>query len=636
MSERYSKLFTLSENLYATGSPVVIAAGALLKDTQTGKVLAQLKLRNIGKKTIKAATVLVKPLDTVGIPLGEPVTYQYLDLHADRDADFGQKTPIALPDSATRSFAASVVQVIFTDNSIWNTDSGEWKPLSRPKPLDALGDSELAKQFRIEYGGGCENLLLEQKDLWHCVCGAVNRQEETNCHKCHKVLAELQAIDMEDLRKKKEERVAKENAEAEAARIKAKQEAEIATAKAKKVWKIAAIVVPVLLIAIVVAIIISGAAKKNNAYDNALALLENGQYEEAIQAFSLLGDYKDSTEKVQTAQNEQKYVNAIALLDVGKYDEAIETFSELGNYRDSIDCILNAKYDWALALLEVENYKDSYALFENLGDYKDANRYFDRFQQIYLLISEISTDYTKEYQYRNGQLVEEQFKSSGISIITQYEYDAQGNTISIHYCQNGKEINTHTYDYDANGNVTVYHYYVDGLEQFTHAYEYDANGRVIKDTYDSFPSPCWYSYEYDTNGNKIREKLYYVGEEDAYYSDQYEYDDNNQPTVQIREYSNGLKYSWTYENTYDEQNRMIKQVTTDSTGAVETVVYKYDSEGNCSYKKKNNDNGLVYEYHYQYDNDGNMIRKTYEYYSNGELKENITEYIYDYTITYQP
>ena len=35
MSERYSKVFSLPENLYAEGAPVVIAAGALLKDNQT-------------------------------------------------------------------------------------------------------------------------------------------------------------------------------------------------------------------------------------------------------------------------------------------------------------------------------------------------------------------------------------------------------------------------------------------------------------------------------------------------------------------------------------------------------------------------------------------------------------------------
>ena len=89
MSERYSRLFALPENLYISGSPVVIAAGALLKDNQTGKVIAQLKLRNIGDKTIKAATVSIMPFDTVGNPLGEPIQYQYLDLIARRDNDFG-------------------------------------------------------------------------------------------------------------------------------------------------------------------------------------------------------------------------------------------------------------------------------------------------------------------------------------------------------------------------------------------------------------------------------------------------------------------------------------------------------------------------------------------------------------------
>ena len=88
MSERYSRLFALPENLYASGSPVVIAAGALLKDNQTGKVIAQLKLRNIGNKAIKAATVSIIPFDTVGNPLGEPIQYQYLDLKGNKELQY--------------------------------------------------------------------------------------------------------------------------------------------------------------------------------------------------------------------------------------------------------------------------------------------------------------------------------------------------------------------------------------------------------------------------------------------------------------------------------------------------------------------------------------------------------------------
>lgn len=226
MSERYSKLFALTGNLYTGGSPVMIAAGALLKDNLSGQILAQLKLCNINIKTIKAATVLVAPLDTAGKPLGEPIIHQYLDLHTGRDEDFGQKVPIVLPNPVTRSFAVSVTEVIFSDNSIWNDANAAWKPLRSPRPLDAMGD--LAKQFRTEYGSGCKNLLLEQQDLWYCVCCALNRREETCCHKCHRILSNLKAIDLDDLLERKEKRFAQEQMEAEQAISKYGKSREIA------------------------------------------------------------------------------------------------------------------------------------------------------------------------------------------------------------------------------------------------------------------------------------------------------------------------------------------------------------------------------------------------------------------------
>ena len=55
MSERYSRLFALPADIYAEGAPVVIAAGALLKDNQTGKTIAQIKLHSISDEVIIAA-----------------------------------------------------------------------------------------------------------------------------------------------------------------------------------------------------------------------------------------------------------------------------------------------------------------------------------------------------------------------------------------------------------------------------------------------------------------------------------------------------------------------------------------------------------------------------------------------------
>ncbi len=62
--------FTLPGNLHTPKAPLLIMAGALLKDNVTGQVLAQVKYKNLGAKPIKALTVSLQALDTRGLPLG--------------------------------------------------------------------------------------------------------------------------------------------------------------------------------------------------------------------------------------------------------------------------------------------------------------------------------------------------------------------------------------------------------------------------------------------------------------------------------------------------------------------------------------------------------------------------------------
>lgn len=226
MSERYLKLFSLEENLYIPGSPVLIAAGALLKDTQTGRILGQLKLQSISDQSIKAATVALIPLDTVGNPLGEPVSYQYLDLKVTRDAYWGSQDPIRFSDPSTRAYTASVKEVIFSDNSIWTAPNSAWKALPTKTTLETqLDDFELATQYRMHFGMDCQYGYQTAEDLWYCPCGAINHQGESVCHACQKDRNELAGVDWDLLRKEAAERVAKKRAEEEAlaAEKKAKQ-----------------------------------------------------------------------------------------------------------------------------------------------------------------------------------------------------------------------------------------------------------------------------------------------------------------------------------------------------------------------------------------------------------------------------
>lgn len=397
MSERYSKLFALSENLYSAGAPVVIAAGALQKDNQTGKVFAQLKIRNIQDKAIKAVTVKITPFDTVGKPLGGVVDYQYLDLAAARDIDFGQKTPVMLKETATRSFAVSVSEVIFSDNSIWTASDEAWEPLSAPvTPEKEFTDVELAKQYRVKYGADCKCVFKKEKDLWRCACGAVNHDSEKNCHSCQREAAALAALNMDELKADRDKRLAAE--QKKAAEAKALEQKRIAVAKAaaaeqaKKTKKIAMIAAPIVIVAIVAAVLISNFVKvrqeeavRLEAYNAAVALAEAGQYDEAIAAFTELGDYKDSATLAAQAQEEaarlDAYNAAVALAEAGNYNEAIAAFTELGDYKDSAEQLasiqqpLEEQYQTALALLEDSKYEDAYyVLFElEKYDYKDSS-----------------------------------------------------------------------------------------------------------------------------------------------------------------------------------------------------------------------------------------------------------------------
>ena len=218
MSERYTRVFELHKNLYAENSPVVISAGALLKDNQTGKILAQLKFRNITDKKIKALKISIISFDTVGKQLDDFTNYEYLDISAKRDEEFGQKVPIMLANNLTRSFSVSVSEVIFEDNSTWNSDEENWIPLKKAKKLSEMfQDSELVKQYKIEYGEKCEYKVTEDRDVWICSCGEVNKNTEQQCFKCGCNLQILKDnfknLDVSELNRNKNQRIKQQKKE---------------------------------------------------------------------------------------------------------------------------------------------------------------------------------------------------------------------------------------------------------------------------------------------------------------------------------------------------------------------------------------------------------------------------------------
>ena len=253
MSERYSKLFSLPGVLYSSGSPVVIAAGALLKDNQTGRVIAQLKIQNISPNSIKAVKVSIRPFDITGNPLGENIEYMYLDFKASRDEYFGQKIPVVLPDDTTRSFSVDVTEVVFTNNSLWQGAAQLQEKLPSTVPLVSyLKNTELIRQYRIKFGPNSGYKPMVWKDLWYCTCGALNHAEESVCHLCRNNVVSLMNVDINALKQERDDRVAMEQKRAAEARA-------VADARIKKIALLVPIVTAVICALIVLTTILNNA-----------------------------------------------------------------------------------------------------------------------------------------------------------------------------------------------------------------------------------------------------------------------------------------------------------------------------------------------------------------------------------------
>ena len=336
MGETYARLYSLPERLYTMGAPVVVAAGALLKDNRNGNIIVQLKIQNICSKTIKAVTVKITSIDTVGRTLGEETEYQYLDLNVKRNEFFGQQVPIIVPNEQTRSYSVKVTEAAFDDNTVW-AGNEIWEPLEKSDPIEKkIANGELARQYRIKYGKNSKYLLKQDRDLWFCTCGAINHESELSCCSCHIDRKKLEELDVDALKKECDARLEDERKERE------RKQAEAAVEAKKKQKKIKMIVVGVAAAVAVTAVgvVIKDNLNKKKLYNQGLALLEDGKYDDSIALLESLNGYKDSKEQIIYAE----YQKAVKYEKSGEYEEALALYEELGDYEDSKEKYKEVQY----------------------------------------------------------------------------------------------------------------------------------------------------------------------------------------------------------------------------------------------------------------------------------------------------
>lgn len=474
MAERYAHLFTLDNARYADGAPLMICAGALLDDRLSHTIMAQLKFKNISDKIISAIKLVIKPVDAAGNVL-DTVEYMYQNLHISRDEDFGQRTAIIIHDSNVCSYTPSVVQVIFQDGSMWEEPDSVWSDIKSPKLLsEAYGDTELSTQFAIRYGDDCTYLPQDDRGLWFCACGLVNRDDENKCHGCRRVYSALKAVNLSSLRS---ESLQRQQLEQQLEQEDMEEHKEMKKSALR--WSIA--LIPVLAALIFLIATLPGYMAQKKAYTNAQALLGAGKYDMAQQAFMELGDYQDSYSQ---ATYEVPYAKAMYIMECAKnddidgllmlgrkrselaenetvavalYNEADMMFAALGDFKDSQQqrqiaqnavqahyaALKHAEYDAAVALLDAKHFLAARDAFDNMGDYLDSTELskeamYQRALHLYEL--------TQKYSMRGiFSKISSSTDNSSIFYISESAFAKQGPAISTDFrdaCGNdGAEVN---------------------------------------------------------------------------------------------------------------------------------------------------------------------------------------------------
>lgn len=389
MADRYKQLIKTGAQ-YQSDCPILLAASALLLDTQTQHVFAQLKLESIICKSISAVCVVLECFDPAGSGTLCCEEYWFRDLEVKFSDQFGQKTAIAISQDAVRSFTVHINTIVFSDGDSWDAADPKqiMHTLPEKEPLNSILGTELAEQYIREckklIGRNSANTPQRHDSLVFCACGATYHNSERTCPKCGIELEEFEhlineAYLEEQITKYREtQRIAAEK-EIEQKRIQAEKEKEnqrfaaIREAANKKlIKKRLAIALPFLAVISSLLIVIF-IAIPSNKYRQAVALFEEEQFDAAAIIFENLGGFSDSSEQAHLARNSSLYAKAERFLSQEQYDEAINIFESLADFSDSSDQANLAKYTKAESLLNNREYDDAISIFSTLGNYRDAS-----------------------------------------------------------------------------------------------------------------------------------------------------------------------------------------------------------------------------------------------------------------------
>ena len=253
--------------------------------------------------------------------------YEYIDDHSDSTDNDWQDVLDAVYGDEIIEFVD--IFEIFEESQNSNAEIINYAKANKKV---VISDSMLAK-FIV----AC-NELKDGSCYWYATTMGLNPDQPITAEQVRNSINDINVkIDAEIVALKEK---AEQHRKAEEQRKEAERQAEIKRRKEKqeqrallmrKTKKFAMIVTPITVAIIAFIIILISVIIPTSKYNNAVALMDAGQYEEAIEAFETLDGYQDSDAKIL----ECKYNLGIINYNAGKYQESLDIFEALNGYKDS-------------------------------------------------------------------------------------------------------------------------------------------------------------------------------------------------------------------------------------------------------------------------------------------------------------
>lgn len=303
--ERYSTLWRMPENAYSLNSPVIVRAGALLKDNETNNLLIQLKLENITEKLIRSVKVKLSLFDIEGRTINTNTEHQFINLSEGYRSSFGQQYPIVVSDFSVSRFEITEIVVIF-DNFKWNSTQKYVPVTATENYLLNITDTDMFNKFIAETNHSlfwkehqAEKLKISNAITKLNLCKSSN-PEVVNT-KIKEYTSILNASRKADSELNDNEKFQINNIE-NMLQLFETEKKEYKKEKSKKITSKILIAMVVVIFAIV--LFVAGILLMfiNFGYNSTVSDLNNGYFESAIAGFELLGSYKDSEEKLLEAK----------------------------------------------------------------------------------------------------------------------------------------------------------------------------------------------------------------------------------------------------------------------------------------------------------------------------------------------